>query len=564
MKQYVILLCLAAAGCLRAQWVSQTLALQPGWNAVFLEVTPLSNACEAVFTDPAIESVWTWNRRFQSVQFVRDPATMLPGQPDWLTWFPPTHPQAFLNNLSLVNGNRAYLIKRRDDAAPLTLTVTGRVALPSMSWYPDSFNLVGFFIEEDAPLNFTQLLAASPAHAAQPVYALNSTGHWQQVDKTTTYVRRGQAYWIRCAGASTFTGPLQVEARGTPTLDFSDSVTERELRIKNVSRSTRTVLLTQQASAPPPAGAPPLAGSVPLSYWHADAARMRFLWEPLPGTLTRTLAPGEEWVVRLLVRRPEMQPSSTPGADYETLVQVRDSSGLRVLAPVLAQRAASTALAQALPRPGLWVGSVLLDQVSEVNGSSTPRATPAPLRFRVIMHQDSNGVVRLLQHATVMLARSGAVTNMVIIANDNLIPQYMPASQNGNTIAGQRFSSVVFGFEQPLSMQYNAGTRVLTATFTIDYNDRLNPFKHLYHPDHSNLDNYNTVLPEGVQSYTVTRTLSLTFSTTPVEGATQAGWGDTITGGAYTEALDGLYHTTLNVQGNCILNFVSPITTLIN
>jgi len=382
------------------------------------------------------------------------------------------------------------------------------------------------------------------------------------VDIATTPVTRGQAYLIRSAGASSFTGPLQVEASGAPTVDFGDMLTEQELRIKNVSTSTRTVLLTPLASAAPPPGAPALAGSVPLSYWHAEPARTRFLCEPLQGTLTQTLTPGQEWVVRVLIRRPEMSPSQVPGAEYQSLLLIRDSSGMRVLAPIMATRGAT--LDQALPRAGLWVGSALLDQVSDVNGPTTPSATPSPLRFRLIIHQDSNGVVRLLQHATVMLARNGAMTNMVIITNDDLVPQYMPVQQNGNGVAGQRFSSVVFGFTQPQAMQFNAGTRVLTTALTIDYNDRLNPFKHLYHPDHNNLDNYTTTLPEGVQAFTVTRTMTLAFSSTPVDGATQAGWGDTLVGGVYREALDGLYHETLNVQGTYVLKFVSPITTLLN
>ncbi|MCX7004256.1 MAG: hypothetical protein NTV22_13425 [bacterium] len=562
MKAYAAVFCVVCAIGVQAQWVSQTVALQPGWNAVFLEVTPLSNACAAVFADPAIESVWAWNRRFQPMQFVRDPATLLPGQPEWLTWLPAAHPQAFLNNLWQVDGQRAYLIKCRDEVTPAPLVITGRAAVPSTTWYPDSFNLVGFFVEEQAPLSFAQLLAASSAHAGQPVYALDRAGHWQQVDAAATPVVRGQAYWIRCAGASTFTGPLQVSARGAKALDFSTMLSEQELRVKNVSASTRTVLLTQQASATPPAGAPALAGSVPLSYWLADPARMRFMWEPLQGTLTHTLAPGQEWVVQLLVRRPDMTASQGAGAEYQSLLQIRDSSGMQVLAPIMATRSAT--LDQALPRAGLWVGNVLLDQVSDVNGATTPSATPSPLRFRVIVHQDSNGVVRLLQHATVMLARTGATTNMVIVANDDLIPQYVPAQQDSTTVAGQRFSSVVFGFTQPQALQFNAATRILTTALTIDYNDRLSPFKHLYHPDHNNLDNYTTTLPQGVQSFTVTRTMTMAFSATPVGGASQAGWGDTFVGGVYREALDGLYHKTLNVQGTYVLQFVSPITTLLN
>ena len=54
------------------QWTTQTITLNPGWNAVYLEVEPASPDCDALFAGLPVESVWAWNRRFSSVQFIQD------------------------------------------------------------------------------------------------------------------------------------------------------------------------------------------------------------------------------------------------------------------------------------------------------------------------------------------------------------------------------------------------------------------------------------------------------------------------------------------------------------
>src|SRR5437762_5568389 len=37
------------SGTAFAQWVTQTITLNPGWNAVYLEVQPANSDCDAVF-----------------------------------------------------------------------------------------------------------------------------------------------------------------------------------------------------------------------------------------------------------------------------------------------------------------------------------------------------------------------------------------------------------------------------------------------------------------------------------------------------------------------------------
>src|SRR5262245_9624350 len=87
----LILLLLALPFPARAQWSKQTVPLKPGWNAVFLEVHPQPEDCDALFAGLPVESVWDFNRSVDAPQFVQDPTALIPGAPGWLTWFPTNH-----------------------------------------------------------------------------------------------------------------------------------------------------------------------------------------------------------------------------------------------------------------------------------------------------------------------------------------------------------------------------------------------------------------------------------------------------------------------------------------
>ena len=160
----VLLLCLSSAG-LRAQWVNQTLALKPGWNAVYLEVDPEPVECDALFAGLPVESVWSWNKRFSSVQFIQDPDTLVPGQSEWLTWLPASHPAETLANLFTVRGGLPYLIKVSDTAAPFSWTVKGRPRVQSVDWISDSYNFVGFPVSSSTPPTFQTFFAGSTNQA---------------------------------------------------------------------------------------------------------------------------------------------------------------------------------------------------------------------------------------------------------------------------------------------------------------------------------------------------------------------------------------------------------------
>ena len=66
-------------------------------------------------------------------------------------------------------------------------------------------------------------------------------------------------------------------------------------------------------------------------------------------------------------------------------------------------------------------------------------------------------------------------------------------------------------------------------------------------------------LPNGVESATITRQCTFTFTATPPAGMSSVGWGTTVLGGTYAEAITGLHKQAITVGGTFQLRRVSEI-----
>ena len=275
--------------CGLGQWRTQTITLRAGWNAVFLEVQPEPSECDTNFAGMPIESAWGWNRRFSPVQFIQDPSTLVPQQPDWLVWLPVTNALAKDRNLFILQGGKPYLIKLSDTAAPVTWTVRGRATVRKYDWVSDSFNFVGFGVDQVAPPTFHAFFQHSLAHSNQPLYQLNAAGNWTQVTAPgSVTMQNGQAFWIYTKGQSDYAGPIQVTLEQRAGLDFGRVVQEQTLRVRNVSSAPRTVIVRPLNSTTPPTdNQPALAGPVQLDYWQNDYANNRAGWTNLLAQLSR-------------------------------------------------------------------------------------------------------------------------------------------------------------------------------------------------------------------------------------------------------------------------------------
>lgn len=601
-----LLLLVPASGW--AQWTNQIIALQRGWNAVYCEVQPQPAGCDAVFAGLPVESVWGWNRRSAALQYIQDPNTLVVSQPDWLTYWPQDSPQVVEQNLFTLEGGKSYLIKMPDSGGPFTLTLSGIPSLRRIEWLADAANLVGFPLPTSNPPTFRTFLTNSAALRTNQIYRLNPAGNWVLVSNpATNLMQRGEAFWIRSTGLPDFAGPLEVQLDRRGGLDFGRVLTEQTLRIRNPSTNTaRTIILRQLVSdtVPVASGYPARAGDVPLSYWQNDFASNRAGWTNLPAQLIQSnVPPGGVWELRLEVRRRDMAaytpPPGVSNAFYQSLLEVTDSANTtRQLIPVMSEglqsyhsgggagfRAASDP-APIHPRAGLWIGSVSINKVSQPSSGNplTPVPTGSEFQFRILVHVNATGQATLLQKVLQMWkpGQTNAAGELVedgrfvLLTDESLISsQYTGAAVRDGRLVGRRFSTAAFGFRDPLPMtgsgSFGDPGIVFNCTVAMSHTNALNPFVHLYHPDHNNLDDRQQPLTVKTnatgQLYTAestafTRALELHFEASNPDNAAQSGWGDTQLGGTYRESIFGIHRAPLVTQGSFTLQQATRVALL--
>jgi hypothetical protein len=563
--------------------VTQAISLNPGWNAVYLEVQPLSNSPAVVFRDlPNGSSVWAWTGKNDLVQFIQDPGEAPVVTPKWLAIFAAAA-ESSLNNLHAITANSAYLIHVTGTSSR-TINVDGLPTLRHKGWVPDSFNLTGFGFA-GVPPTFAAFFASSNSHRNQAIYRLNNTtGAWEIVNNpATTAMRSGEAFWIYCQSGSDFQGPLTVEAGNSDGLDFGAGISILTLTLYNSSNIVsgiengidRTVSVTQLSAAKP----------VALAYRYFDTPSQLFFTKPLSSMPPVTVKAGGSAVITLAVQRGSF---NGPAA---SVLEFADSQGNRVRVPV-------TATSNPVNNyQGLWFGVASLNMVSQVSdlknvssngdlpvyelGTAQVKATPTELNLNLILHQDTSGQVRLLKQV-IMMHQDGTrnpdgsmKTNgrSVALTDDRLISGFKGVTQRDGAGVGRRLSSI--GFDYSPSTDASFGTdfdnSALKCTGSISttvicrlilesspaYTQPTNPFLHRYHPDHDNLGGNFKDFQQEVNR--IVRDVTLVFDFTPKDHPENPplGWGGSILGGTYTEEIRGLAKGPIKVQGNFTLKLAS-------
>jgi len=554
--------------------VTQTFSLNPGWNAVYLELQPQSNSPAVVFKNlPSGSSVWAWTGKDSSPQFIQDPSEAQVNSPKWLAIFT-SAAESSLNNLYAISANSAYLVHVAGNS-PLTLNIEGRPTIRHKNWIPDSFNLTGFGFSATPP-TFATFFAPSNSHKNQAIYRLdNATGVWVIINNpATTSMRSGEAFWIYCQSGSDYQGPLTVEADGSDGLDFGAGITIQTLKVSNYSSIDRTVSVAQLSATNP----------VALAYRRYDVTSGSIITNPLSSMPPVTVKAGSSAVITLAAQRGGFNGSAA------SVLEFTDVQGSRVRVPVAAISNPVNGY------PGLWSGVAALNRVSQlsdmigtapdfVNGEAKP--TPAELDLNLILHQERSGQVRLLKQVIVMRQDGTrnpdgtARTNgrYAALTDDKLIPNFKGVTQRDGTDIGRRLSAI--GIDYSPSTDPAFGTDFdntalkcegrISATVTCrlilessaSFTHPTNPFLHRYHPDHDNLDdtNFTTFKQEANR---IVRDVTLVFDPTPKDNPSNppAGWGVSVLGGTYTEHIRGLAKGPIKVQGNFTIKLVSDVDVL--
>lgn len=595
-----------------AQWIEQTISLQQGWNAVFLEVEPYPKDCQILFQDMPVKSVWHYDQRFSSVQFILDPSELTPNDPQWYCYFPTGRPEAIATNLYTLDAGKAYLIEMEQ---PYTWSVKGRPLYYQQDWNPDSYNLVGFHVDSQNPPSFATWFTTSAAHQPLDIWRLDADDQrWVQMTGDSS-IEAGKAYWVMCRGNSHYQGPVEIRLLEGRELRFERDYVERFLEIHTNGAGAKNIVIEKIPSEPVPLPAPtddpvnlsPIAGDVPMRYYGKQIAgsQEQFSLFELPATVEFQNGEASPQEVRLTVDRSQMTPYSGVGdALYQNLLVIRDGQGYkriiginsrsRYIPKISAAAKVRTRQVQPDPFAGLWIGAVSVNQVQEPALSVTTE-TPAPFRFQIILHVDSMGNVRLLNEVT-LLWRDGTYkpdpqpdmpnaksmdepgryilvtpTAPVSLLNELWVGEDVhPVALKDGRPFTRRISTAMFSLldenkqpETPLmdkSGSFGQDGSQLTIELVLEDSDPLNPFHHRYHPLHAYPEEGEPPTPNN--DWTINRLITLEFDSTPPQLTGLAGWGDTLLGGVYTEVLEGLKKESITVVGEFTLQQLADIPEL--
>jgi hypothetical protein len=299
-----------------APTATQTFNLHPGWNAIYLEVAPPVADPAVVFGGVPLLSVWTWNPKTTSAEFIQNPTEEAFTRAGWLGYFP-AGPFSTLTNLFAIQANRAYLV-RIAGAASTTITISGRPSVRGNSWVANALNLVGFHVDPASPPTFASFLASSAAHAGQAIYRLGLDGAWAPLPASTP-IQSGEAYWVFCSGASSFTAPAWAQLEMGDGLDYAQSLTEQTLTVTN-SAGAASVSLS-------------LSGTAPLAYRRLSPVTNEVEWPALPNPHLLSVAAQDSTSLRLAAQR-----AALAGSVGEGVMELKDGRGTRILIPVSVQR----------------------------------------------------------------------------------------------------------------------------------------------------------------------------------------------------------------------------------
>ncbi len=582
---------LAAALPAPAQWVTQSISLKSGWNAVYLHVDPsydtLDNQIAADASDPILE-VWLWAPPASTLQFVQSPQQPVEGE-QWRSWNRNTPAAATLHRLV---ANAAYLVR---SATNYTWTIKGKPLPPAYQWTTTGLNFLGFPTVPSLPPTFDSFLSKVPElYQSAEIYQypggeLGTGNPARLYALRTTKVNRGQAYWIRSGTFyNRYFAPFEVVLSGSSGVDYGDNLTVFNFRLRNLTSTNLTVNLGLLASETPPTGQSNIVGTPSLLVRGAiNTTNLTYSYSNLTAggaynwTLSAQGLSGSEVEVVLGLNRTAL--SGSVGDLFAGVLRLTDALGYaRVDLPVSAQVAS---------RAGLWVGEASLSQVGQYlksyrrDGHSNPVAdtngqyvvsgintnlgvVPRSFPLRLIVHNPEAGAGPAVLLKRVFVGVDAWTNPVVALAESSLHPNLLKQARR---ISAAHLpwteTNQCWAFDGALGQATN-----LTTTVTLDYADRAsNPFLHAYHPDHDNLDTaFRNQMPQGAESYTVQRQITLTVTPPASDAAAFSGSGQTLSG-AYAETITvlglaragGAYdQRVFEARGSFSLNRISTVPTL--
>lgn len=535
-------------------------------------------------SDPVTATVLLWNNITVGAQSTTTPLlTSVTPNPllsgDTLTLSGINLPAGVTPVVTLLNGSTTVAtLTGVTTAEAYQLTIPQRIMLPRSVWMRGGANFLGMpaLGGTDAPTlstYFATFPAAIASNARVYKYIGGDIGAGNPLPiyaPSAEKLDRNQAYWFEAAVTGDFAGPLEVITSDPDGLVFGRTSSFVNVRLRNRTSTAMTVTLTPEDSAPVPAAYTSPQITVPtggntVALTRVPLLRRTYSQQNSPvsgqletvstdtsvtGAFTETIPPLSEIRITLGPERSKM--TAAAGTLYASFLRVRDAGKLVDVPLPISARASSL--------QGLWVGDAQVSRVDPVlrgsSGSSTARSFP----LRLIIHVDAAGVVRLLSQVCIGKL-SGSAQEVGLSTRESALQ----ADRKSSAI---RLSAGHLPLDLTLSASggtFALGNFVDFGPIGLAHNDPTNPFVHTYHPDHDNRDARFQPLPAGVESYTVSRSVRLNFSSTEgmiTPDPDSASWGASKMTGSYVETVTGLRKEPIVAAGTFELRRISEIADL--
>lgn len=521
----------AALNPASAQPVTETIDLQTGWNAVWVNLDPQPNTLNEIL---AAQSPVLDYQAFWTFEANTSPSIAINGGTNGRWFFHDRDIPPDLSTLRVLYGHRAYLIHMRSAGQ---LRLTGRPLVRSTRFTSLSANLFGALTDNSAgPLSFEEYffhpksagkVRTSGTPSAHDLFGL--LGDTLVRKNLTDAIGSNEAYWVNVVQDFEYPGPLDLTSASNG-IAFGRNTSLRTLSIEvpsSPSARTLTISALSCTALSPGAACSASGDNVDWLEFKVSGPLDPPIWQPLAAGAAIVVPPGATRVeLDLRARRAALTTAArhrrggTSTATFPLVINVTDGLGSRTVL------AASVSIE---PVFGRWVGRALLTHVSAhpiIQTIPLGQAEAPPLSMTLLLDLPDPSAAgttpRLLDFASV----------------DSFL--------DGRSIV-KTYSSVLF--DRPVDLAPDAGdpldpfggTGTLHGTIHILPDDPLNPYRHRYNPEHR-------------RGYDITRQITIKLEPTPPNAADLLAGLDGTFGphrltGRYTEVITGITENPITVQG---------------
>ena len=484
------LLPLLPAAAMAVPHVEETLRLEAGWNAVYVESTPDNPRCEDFFAGTPVvgAAAYVSAAAAETAQFDSSGREILQAPVSFLQWVPGES----VSTLQSISGGSTFLLYAEEAT---NIVFLGVPAPPKITWHKVSS------AETNALLNLAGVSSASNGVPLQKYFgegpfgsstvgrAVRSIGGDDPArpelkdegsgsfGRPATLVA-GRAYALTATTAGDWPGVIGVQGA---SVIFGADANYATIKVKNCGTAAREFRFTMEESATHELP-PPVSRRLPRVDALGDPGYTNVV-ENLSWTVS--IEPGEVVEQIFSLDRSRL----VPGEEHGAILAIEDLGGslMRVRVPIVVAGASERAVAYPA---GLWVGEIALSKVSGIDDATpTPVEAGGTLRMNVMVHVGTNGACRLLQRVAAGVDTNGTARLFTDLED-------VPAEVED----ARRISTVMMSVDTPVVEAEDGSAFGTNAVFswTIAPTARDNPFRHAWHPDHDGkTSDYEGPAPSG-------------------------------------------------------------------